>query len=474
MTETIDGLNFFIEWMLVVFWFIFLTGLTGSILAGLWRFARKKHVGQDTIFMRMLLWPVLVSFFVPVLFWYWQQKEGGKAFQYEMFRSAGLISILLSAMAVLWIIGAVRKTILTAKQLYCLHELKVDAHQYKTEVTKQELLTLVAAQKIVDALRTQMGIKRRICVLASPEIVSPMTMGYLHPCVFIPTGEIDAEALQLILVHELTHIRHRDFLMKQMMLVISSLYWFCPGVKKLFSQLNVCNEYYCDLDSIEQLGIERHAYFSQIRAFAADQKQRRAYAYSALCENKNTLKARERAVKETQLAKENNTFTTVGRITAVLLAGILLCTSVYTISFASVVGYDAAMKWITSEETERQEKQAITDASSLHFTGEQIKSEELIAKASVSKHGSDAQEWTLQKGQEIQFGPFYKEKGESIWVYTYANYKVEYGIICDTKRRCLEGKNEGHNFDIDESGLYYVFIRNWSGERTEGGSLVVQ
>ena len=52
--------------------------------------------------------------------------------------------------------------------------------------------------------------------------------------------------------------------------------------------------------------------------------------------------------------------------------------------------------------------------------------------------------------------------------------KVEYGIIRDTKRRCLEGKNEGHNFDIEESGMYYVFIRNWSGERTEGGSLVVQ
>ena len=65
------------------------------------------------------------------------------------------------------------------------------------------------------------------------------------------------------------------------MLVISSLYWFCPGIKQLFAELNVCNEYYCDLDSIKQLGIEQHEYFSKIRAFAADQKQRRAYAYSA-------------------------------------------------------------------------------------------------------------------------------------------------------------------------------------------------
>ena len=301
-----------------------------------------------------------------------------------------------------------------------------------------------------------------------------MTMGFLNPCIFLPAGEIDKETLRLILVHELTHIHHKDFLMKQMMLVISSLYWFCPGIKQLFAELNVCNEYYCDLDSIKQLGIEQHEYFSKIRAFAADQKQRRAYAYSALCENKNTLKARERAAQKTQLAQNSKMFTATGRITAVILAGIILCTSAYTISFASIVGYDAAMKFVTSEETEYQKKQTEIDASDLYFTGDEIKIDELLAKNSAYKYGSDEQKWTLQKDQEIQFGPFYKEKGESIWVYTYANYKVEYGIIRDTKRRCLEGKNEGHNFDIEESGMYYVFIRNWSGEKTEGGSLVVQ
>ena len=132
------------------------------------------------------------------------------------------------------------------------------------------------------------------------------------------------------------------------------------------------------------------------------------------------------------------------------------------------------MKFVTSEETEYQKKQTELDVSDLYFTGDEIKIDELLSKKSAHKYGSDEQKWTLQKDQEIQFGPFYKEKGESIWVYTYANYKVEYGIIRDTKRRCLEGKNEGHNFDIEESGLYYVFIRNWSGERTEGGSLVVQ
>ena len=121
-------------------------------------------------------------------------------------------------------------------------------------------------------------------------------------------------------------------------------------------------------------------------------------------------------------------FTATGRITAVILAGIILCTSAYTISFASIVSYDAAMKFVTSEETEYQKKQTELDASDLYFTGDEIKIDELLSKKSAHKYGSDEQKWTLQKDQEIQFGPFYKEKGESIWVYTYANYKVEYGI----------------------------------------------
>ena len=161
--------------------------------------------------------------------------------------------------------------------------------------------------------------------------------------------------------------------------MISSLYWFCPGIKQLFAELNVCNEYYCDLDSIKQLGIEQHEYFSKIRAFAADQKQRRAYAYSALCENKNTLKARERAAQKTQLAQNSKMFTATGRITAVILAGIILCTSAYTISFASIVSYDAAMKFVTSEETEYQKMQTVIDASDLYFTGDVIKIDVLLS-----------------------------------------------------------------------------------------------
>ena len=57
-------------------------------------------------------------------------------------------------------------------------------------------------------------------------------------------------------------------------------------------------------------------------------------------------------------------------------------------------------------ETEYQKKQTELDASDLYFTGDEIKIDELLSKKSAHKYGSDEQKWTLQKDQEIQFGPF--------------------------------------------------------------------
>ena len=102
-------------------------------------------------------------------------------------------------------------------------------------------------------------------------------------------------------------------------------------------------------------------------------------------------------------------FTAAGRITAVILAGIILCTSAYTISFASIVSYDAAMKFVTSEETEYQKKQTELDASDLYFTGDEIKIDELLSK-SAHVMVRDEQNGCGCKRSEIPIGHSTKKK----------------------------------------------------------------
>ena len=54
-------------------------------------------------------------------------------------------------------------------------------------------------QKETHKLCAKIGICRHVTVFISKEIVSPMTMGFLNPCIFLPAGEIDKETLRLIL-----------------------------------------------------------------------------------------------------------------------------------------------------------------------------------------------------------------------------------------------------------------------------------
>ena len=46
--EKTEWFNFFFQWAATLFWIFFLTGMTGSIIANLWRFARKRHfINED-------------------------------------------------------------------------------------------------------------------------------------------------------------------------------------------------------------------------------------------------------------------------------------------------------------------------------------------------------------------------------------------------------------------------------------------
>lgn len=110
-------------------------------------------------------------------------------------------------------------------------------------------------------------------------------------------------------------------------------------------------------------------------------------------------------------------FTATGRITAVILAGIILCTSAYTISFASIVGYDAAMKFVTSEETEYQKKQTELDASDLYFTGDEIKIDELLSKNQPINMVQMNKNGRCKKIRKFSLARLQRKGKQSIWLY---------------------------------------------------------
>jgi TonB family protein len=122
---------------------------------------------------------------------------------------------------------------------------------------------LDAQQLAVDS-----GIHRRIEILLHESLPGPMTCGVVHPAIVLPyDAELWSPAdLRRALVHELEHVRRRDWMTQCLARTVSALYWFHPLVWMAWRQLALDAERSCD-DAV--LGrSEATAYADQLVALA--------------------------------------------------------------------------------------------------------------------------------------------------------------------------------------------------------------
>ena len=86
------------------------------------------------------------------------------------------------------------------------------------------------------------NINRAVQVKISALIDSPMTVGILKPIIYFPTGLISgftSEELDTILRHELTHIKHHDYLINTILVIIETLFFFNPLQKCDMKDMNL-------------------------------------------------------------------------------------------------------------------------------------------------------------------------------------------------------------------------------------------
>ncbi|ADL42491.1 peptidase M56 BlaR1 [Caldicellulosiruptor obsidiansis OB47] len=96
-------------------------------------------------------------------------------------------------------------------------------------------------------------IPKKIKILESDIIQTPMLIGIITPILVIPTKDIVREDLRLIIRHELVHFKRKDVLVKWLSKLINALHWFNPLVYFAVLKLNRECEYSCDEEVIRKL-----------------------------------------------------------------------------------------------------------------------------------------------------------------------------------------------------------------------------
>ena len=110
----------------------------------------------------------------------------------------------------------------------------------------------------------------------------PMTWGFLRPIIIIPKAaeEWSADRLRMVFLHELAHLRRRDFLRKLFGHVTCSLYWFNPLGWFCFKGMLSEMERACD-DAVLRHGVKPADYADDLLQIAVHES-RPSYALQAI------------------------------------------------------------------------------------------------------------------------------------------------------------------------------------------------
>jgi beta-lactamase regulating signal transducer with metallopeptidase domain len=132
------------------------------------------------------------------------------------------------------------------------------------------------------ALRSS-GVRRRVRLVESPEVATPMTGGFLRPVVLLPEASRawSTGCRRMVLLHELVHIRRGDWLLHGLAQLACALHWWNPLAWAARRRLELAREAACDEEVLAR-GARPSDYASHLLQIADELRSRPRPALAAL------------------------------------------------------------------------------------------------------------------------------------------------------------------------------------------------
>jgi len=152
-----------------------------------------------------------------------------------------------------------------------------------------------------DMLAILAGGKLAPRLIISDYAATPMLIGVLRPTIVLPKKTYSNEELQSILLHELTHMRRFDVLVKWFMLLACAAHWFNPLVWIARREIDRACELSCDeavIASLDTYG--KQHYGDTLISLASNKKIPMPVLSTTMCAEKRALKERLSAIMKSK------------------------------------------------------------------------------------------------------------------------------------------------------------------------------
>lgn len=148
-------------------------------------------------------------------------------------------------------------------------------------------------QDLKNRLLSEYNIHYRVPVLMNPEIKSPMLFGYGKPVILLPQTAYQEAELEMVLRHELTHLKSGDIWYKLLILLVCDIYWFNPLLLLMKKMAYQDVEYVCDKKVTDKLEWDEKTFYGRVMLATANPGRRKeAFFNTQFTGGKEVLKKR--------------------------------------------------------------------------------------------------------------------------------------------------------------------------------------
>jgi beta-lactamase regulating signal transducer with metallopeptidase domain len=118
-----------------------------------------------------------------------------------------------------------------------------------------------AWQETVTRLASQVGVRVRVRLMVTARVAVPCVIGWLKPVILLPPAALTGLTtlqLEMVLAHELSHIRRHDYLVNLLQVAVETLLFYHPAVRWISRDARRERELCCDDSAVHACGDALH------------------------------------------------------------------------------------------------------------------------------------------------------------------------------------------------------------------------
>ena len=217
--------------------------------------------------------------------------------------ATGFSISILQILTVIWIIGMGLSVLRLTLDYYRVKKLLMARGQRVSRQSPQG--------RLLRQLGRKMKMKKIPPLIASRSAPTPMAIGFLNPAIVLAPELLEHENLDLILKHELIHLKQKDLWKKVLLSAAQTIHWFNPFVWLMNNQAENDIEMACDQRLLKGQSKEVRAVYGRMIVDVIRQTRLPMTVFSTRFSSGKPLKKRIQALFDSSRKKKGTLILTV-------------------------------------------------------------------------------------------------------------------------------------------------------------------